>query len=200
MLTGRLAFPGDTISDTIAKILEREPDWSLLPEPTPGSVRRLLRHCLAKDPKQRLRDIGDVRLGMDASDDGSPGVADEAVPRPAGAPTRLSRLPWVALAVFVTAVGVWEARRSPIIQETPLANAQFSRFTDWEGTEAGAEISPDGRFVAFHSGPRRPGRSVGQPGGHRPFSQPDPGPSAAELGRNSEDLRLYRRRCRDLVH
>src|SRR6185295_6018305 len=51
MLTGRLTFPGDTVSDTIAKILEREPDWSALPAATPSPVRRLLLRCLAKDPK-----------------------------------------------------------------------------------------------------------------------------------------------------
>ena len=44
---------------------------------------------------------------------------------------------------------MWEARRPAIVQENPLANAQFTRFTDWEGTEEGAEISPDGKFVAF---------------------------------------------------
>ena len=43
MLTGRVAFAGDTVSDTIAKILEREPDWSALPAATPASIRRLLR-------------------------------------------------------------------------------------------------------------------------------------------------------------
>ena len=61
MLTGRVTFPGDTVSDTIAKILEREPDWSALPAATPAPIRRLLLRCLAKDPKQRLRDIGDVQ-------------------------------------------------------------------------------------------------------------------------------------------
>ena len=65
MLTGRVAFAGDTVSDSIAKILEREPDWSALPVTTPPSVRRLLFRCLTKDPKKRLRDIGDVRIELD---------------------------------------------------------------------------------------------------------------------------------------
>ena len=60
MLTGRIVFAGDTASDTIAKILEREPDWSALPSATPVAIRRLLFRCLAKDSKQRLRDIGAV--------------------------------------------------------------------------------------------------------------------------------------------
>ncbi len=149
MLTGRVAFAGETASDTIAKILEREPDWSVLPAATRARIRRLLRLCLAKDPKQRLRDIGDVRIEMDSADDALPRVSGETTASSARAQTRTAALPWVALAALFAGVAVWEARRPPIVQESPLADAQFSPFTDWEGTEAGAEISPDGKFVAF---------------------------------------------------
>ena len=79
MLTGRVAFAGETASDTIAKILEREPDWSALPAATPARIRRLLVRCLAKDPKQRLRDIGDARIEMDAADDALPRASDETM-------------------------------------------------------------------------------------------------------------------------
>ena len=65
MLTARPAFRGETVSDTIAAILEREPDWSALPAQTPASIRRLLQRCLEKDPKRRLRDIGDARLEIE---------------------------------------------------------------------------------------------------------------------------------------
>ncbi len=58
-------------------------------------------------------------------------------------------LPWAALVAVVVAVGVREAGRPAREQEGSLANAQFRRLTDWEGTEGSAEISPDGRFVAF---------------------------------------------------
>jgi len=82
MLTGRVAFAGETVSDTIGKILEREPDWSALPPTTPEVIQRLLRRCLAKDPKQRLRDIGDVRIEIDAIDEALPDVSDvTAAPR-----------------------------------------------------------------------------------------------------------------------
>jgi len=67
MLTGRLAFPGQTVSDVIAAILEREPDWSVLPTATPPAVRELLRRCFEKDPKQRLRDIGDARFNLETT-------------------------------------------------------------------------------------------------------------------------------------
>ena len=149
MLTGRVAFAGETASDTIAKILEREPDWSVLPAATPARIRQLLVRSLVKDPKQRLRDIGDVRIEMDSADDARPDASDGPLAPPVRAPTRTTWLPWIALAALVAAVGVWETRRAPIIQESPLANAHISRLTDWDVPEAGAEISPDGRFVAF---------------------------------------------------
>jgi len=65
MLTGRAAFPGQTLSDTIAAVLSLEPDLSALPEATPAPVRTLLQRCLEKDPRQRLRDIGDARIELD---------------------------------------------------------------------------------------------------------------------------------------
>ncbi|TVQ33774.1 MAG: serine/threonine protein kinase [Phycisphaeraceae bacterium] len=67
MLTGKKAFDGETVSDCIAAVLEREPDWSLLPARTPGRIVELLRRCLAKTSKQRTRDIGDVRLEIEAA-------------------------------------------------------------------------------------------------------------------------------------
>ena len=149
MLTGRVTFAGDTVSDTIAKILEREPDWSTLPAATPAPIRRLLLRCLAKDPKQRLRDIGDARLEINAIGEVLPGASEAVVTPPTPARTQTRWLPWVALAALAAGVGMWEARRPQTTVEDPLANARFTRFTDWEGTEGGAQISPDGKFVAF---------------------------------------------------
>jgi hypothetical protein len=54
MLTGQRAFDGETVSDTLAKILERDPDWTLLPTRTPIAVRKLLERCLKKNAKDRL--------------------------------------------------------------------------------------------------------------------------------------------------
>ena len=68
MLTGRAAFRRETTSDTIAAILEREPDWTPLRETTPVAVRRLLERCLEKDSRRRLRDIADARLDLEASE------------------------------------------------------------------------------------------------------------------------------------
>ena len=65
MLSGRRAFPGDTMSDTLVSILEREPDWTALPTATPAAVRTLLDRCLRKDPANRLHDIADARIELD---------------------------------------------------------------------------------------------------------------------------------------
>ena len=64
MLTGRPLFTGASILDTLAAVLNAEPDWRALPPTTPPSLRRLLRRCLAKDRKERLQHIGDVRVEL----------------------------------------------------------------------------------------------------------------------------------------
>src|SRR6188768_2525670 len=100
MLTGRRMFEGETISDTIAAILTRSPDFNALPANTPSSVRHLLARCLDRDPKQRLRDIGEARIMLDAK------MAPPAPAEPA-APVRAkgSRLPWLVAGVaFAAAV------------------------------------------------------------------------------------------------
>ena len=84
MLTGRQAFPAETISDAIAGILALEPDWQALPVSTPEKVRDLLRRCWQKDPQRRLRDIGDARLEI-----------EEALAHPVSpSPVSQSSSPW----------------------------------------------------------------------------------------------------------
>ena len=61
---GTPPFAGETVTDTLAAILEHKPDWTKLPAATPAAVRRLLERCLAKDPRQRMRDLGDARLDI----------------------------------------------------------------------------------------------------------------------------------------
>ena len=68
LICGRAAFPGDTTTDILAAVVTRDPDWAALPATTPASIRRLLVRCLDKDPKRRLRDIGDAQLELDLDD------------------------------------------------------------------------------------------------------------------------------------
>jgi len=66
MLAGQALFASaETLPDTIAAVMTREPDWSVLPKDTPPHIRRLLRRCLCKDAKNRLRDIGDARIALE---------------------------------------------------------------------------------------------------------------------------------------
>src|SRR5213594_1134100 len=83
LLTGKHAFQRPTLTDTIAAVLEREPDWQALPPGTPAAVRDLLRRCLQKEKDRRLRDIGDARIEIEEALAGStsapgPGVAVSA--------------------------------------------------------------------------------------------------------------------------
>src|SRR5437867_2161474 len=73
-LTGKRAFEGETVSDTIAKILVQDLDWSKLPKSTTPRIRELLKRCLEKDPKRRLRDIGEARLALEAVRAGETGA------------------------------------------------------------------------------------------------------------------------------
>ena len=83
MLTGRQAFGSKTLSDTIASVLEREPDWQALPSAIPPRILDLLHRCLQKDPQRRLRDIGDARIEI-----------QEALSAPAAAAFISSRPRW----------------------------------------------------------------------------------------------------------
>ena len=159
MLTGRVTFDGETVSDSIAKILEREPDWSALPPATPMSIRRLLLRCLAKDPKKRLRDIGDVRIEIDAIEEVVPGAPAAMPPPSATRLTRCCRGSRCSCSRRRRRVGVWPAARER--PADPFAEARFTRLTDWQGSEGGAEISPDGKFVAFMADRGRGVRSLG---------------------------------------
>ena len=155
MLTARRAFSGDTFSDTIAKVLEREPDWNALPPQTPPTIRRLLRRCCEKDPRRRLRDIGDARLDIDEVLDGTTASLDATVPggvRGGPAVRARGRRFWTAAAValvITSAVAAWYAQRSESFVRSPLEGARFTRLTSTSGTPHHAAISSDGKFVGY---------------------------------------------------
>ena len=158
-LTRRQLFSGETVSDMIAKILEREPDWSVLPSDTPAKVRDLLRRCLDKDAKQRLRDIGEARielseaLGVRTSSGGiSSGSGAVAAPTRGGG-ARPVTVAWVAaltaIVTAVTTVLVHGCLRQPSL----WAPTRFA-ITAPPGTKlyedaSQVAISPDGRMAAF---------------------------------------------------
>jgi serine/threonine protein kinase/Tol biopolymer transport system component len=152
MLSGRVAYPAETLGDAISAVLEREPDWSLLPATLTPVLRRLLRRCVAKDPRRRLQSIGDARLELEELASGA--GADDG----GGASAPPSRSSWRALAGWVVAAvlalglgaSLWRlaTSRHP---RNPLAGATFTEISDVEGTYADASISPDGKLVSFLS-------------------------------------------------
>src|SRR5207249_12066702 len=78
MLTGRMLFSGETTSETIAAVMMKEPDWTALPANTPARLRDLIRRCLVKEPRNRVRDIGDARIAIEEVQSG--GEAGGVVP------------------------------------------------------------------------------------------------------------------------
>ncbi|MGH9590925.1 MAG: protein kinase domain-containing protein [Terracidiphilus sp.] len=152
MLTGQKAFDGETVSDALAAVIKSEPDWSALPEDTPKVVRRLIRHCLAKDPKQRLHDMGDARLAIEETLSGADAetvTTGSQIAKSKRSPLRRS-LPWAlgSAAILLAASTAWLALR-------PKPRQNVIRFAVMppEGSEfvSGGEmsISPNGRYVAF---------------------------------------------------
>ena len=101
MRTGRSAFGGETVSDVLANVIKEEPDLGALPAGVPPPIRRLLQRCLRKDPRQRLRDIGDARVEIDDLDaaDVPSGAAEGASGRSG------SWIPVVAASVLALLLG-----------------------------------------------------------------------------------------------
>ena len=113
MLTGQRVFPGETVSETLAAVLMKEPVWDRSPADLSSKLSNLIRRCLQKDPRQRVRDIGDVRLAMEGAFE----TTVTAPPEPTATPTlrvwqRPIPLAIAALGLVVlTGLGVWSVTR-----------------------------------------------------------------------------------------
>ncbi len=141
MLTGKKLFQGESISDTLAAVLTKQPDWASLPPETPPGLRALVKRCLEKDRKKRLRDIGDAFLGWD---EGQSAVA-------AAPPESKPKRRWIAwsaaglLAVIAPTISTIRFREPA--SEPPLVKLSV---TLPEKTSAeGLALSPDGRRLAL---------------------------------------------------
>ncbi len=149
MLTGKMAFRGETTTDTLAAVIKEEPNWSLLPARTPMRVRVLLQRCLQKDPKQRLQAIGDARISIEEVLGGAPDVSF------AGGAARQPMKKWV----------VWSAVGAGGLLAIGMAAFAFLYFHQTRSTgdlvrfeaplpdkftaSGGFAPSPDGRKLAF---------------------------------------------------
>jgi Tol biopolymer transport system component len=154
MLTARAAFAGATISDTIARVLEHEPDWSQLPASAAPTVRSILRRCLEKNLKHRFRDIGDVRIALEDATGREPD--EPAEPRTAG---RRRHLPWLIaattlLAALVMAVLMWRAELGDVMSpgdvvRFTVAPPPGEMFVADVASPPSVAISPDGAQIAY---------------------------------------------------
>ncbi|HKV03999.1 MAG TPA: protein kinase [Candidatus Acidoferrales bacterium] len=154
MLTGQMAFCGESVTDTLAAVIRAEPDWSALPGATPLRVRVLLQRCLQKDPRQRLRDIGDARISLDEVLSGAPEAASSLA---AVGPTFRRLLPWAA-GLFVAGgvlagVTVWVLKPSRVSPPQPVTRTVINLPPGQQlaGMDSGPAValSPDGTHLAY---------------------------------------------------
>ena len=137
-LTGRPPFTGQTIAETFAAILEREPDWKALPRVTPASIRALLKQCLEKDPTRRLQNIADARSTIEQAQRG-------------WKPWQVAAVAATAVAALAIGAGMWW--RAPA---GPAARSEWVQLTQFPDSVIQPALSPDGRMVAFLRAPSSP--------------------------------------------
>jgi len=155
MLTGKIAFGGETITDVLAAVVMKEPEWSALPATVPGRIRELLARCMTKDLRQRLQSIGEARITIDRS---SSGAAEAGAAMASVAPQRSRReiFAW-SLAAVLALIAAGLGARAWLAQRVSVAPAIVSQILPppdtnvvFGGYDAGPPaISPDGKRLAF---------------------------------------------------
>ena len=156
ILTGKRAFRGETVSDTIAAVLEREPDWRALSPATPAKIRDLLRRCLQKDSQHRLRDIGDARIEIEEAS-AAPAIAVPTATakgiRALGRRALIFSVGALLIAVIVTGLAIFNLKPAPT---TPPKSVSRFTITIPPGqqlavpdTGPAVAISPDGTHLAY---------------------------------------------------
>ncbi len=143
MLTGTRLFAGETVSDTLAAVLREEPNFDLLPKPTSPSVRRLLRRCLQRDPRMRIRSAGDATLELTDT--------EEVAVAPA-AKSAAPRWVWLALGVLAVALAVSVFMRPDSAGVSDSDRSLHLDITLPGGLPIGPtapSLSPDGKWLAF---------------------------------------------------
>jgi len=143
MLRGRKLFDGETVTDVLAAVVKDPIDWSTLPPATPLTLRHLLERCLERDPKRRLRDIGEARLALDGT--------SAVEPSPAAAAHRGGVSPWLVAAALVATAALagglgWSLRKP---EPAPLRKLDIAAEGLASDETQRPVLSPDGRRVAY---------------------------------------------------
>ncbi len=154
MLTGRRAFEGEDVSDTLARVLMKEPDWTAVPATVPAAVVTVMRRCLQKDRKQRVRDIGDVSLALD-------GAFETATPQPGASERSRSRPLWRELAAWglaiagIAAAGVAAWRWPAVSPAPPVSRFSLTLDASEAALTSSGSCRPMVRQSSFMSRPPR---------------------------------------------
>lgn len=157
MLSGKTLYRGETVTETIAHVITQPPEWNLLPQSTPAGVRRLLRRCLEKDPRNRLQSAGDARIEIDelvgGASDGTSSVAGQPA-SPASRQSPVSRwLPWAIVAALVPALLylAWPkpAALQPLVKLDVKVASTDELLVDPDNDGSIAVLSPDGQNLVF---------------------------------------------------
>jgi tRNA A-37 threonylcarbamoyl transferase component Bud32/Tol biopolymer transport system component len=168
MLTGTRLFAGETISDTLAAVLRQEVDWAALPAGLPPAIRPLLARCLERDPKRRLRDIGEARVAIEGGLGGREGerlqsageiasdlraLSGSAVARGvAGAVTRRGPRLWltvIAVAAVLGIAGLVLYRQGEKAERRAAARITFRQLSFRPQTIFQAAFAPDGETIVY---------------------------------------------------
>ena len=151
-LTGKPAFRENTLAETLAAILNREPEWSALSAGTPLPIRRLLLRCLQKDVRRRLQHAGDVRIELEEA----AGASDGALPAAVEPQQRrsLASMTLGGVTVFALAFAAWSFTRPPleptrVVTRSVIALAPGQSLVGQLAGGGALAISPDGRTIAY---------------------------------------------------
>jgi Tol biopolymer transport system component len=196
-LTGKRAFKGETVSDTMALILKGEPDWTALPESTSSIIRSLLSRCLQKDRRNRQHDIADARIEIEEASKGQPVLEAGTVQRPVRPWIRGALIGGPVLGAIAAALVTWNLRPEPalhVVRSTLMIEPGYRL----EGesvyecpTRTAMALSSDGHFIVYCGYPVSPAPEsrtmiymrkmneigakpvAGTEGGYSPFLSPD---------------------------
>jgi serine/threonine protein kinase len=159
MLTGKMAFSGETVSDTLAAIIKDNPDWAQLPASTSARVRVLVQRCLQKDPRQRLQAIGDARIAIDEVLSGAqdPAPAIQQIVVAPSVPSWRRFLPWgiaaaLAAALLISLLGLRQSPHSGEKRQVMLSLSLPPDQTLKTNNGPGLAFSPDGSRLAYVTG------------------------------------------------
>ncbi len=153
MLTGKRAFAGEDVSDTLAAVLRAEPGFDALPAETPASLRRALRLCLTKDVKQRFHAMGDVRLMLEGALEPEQPLG-RAGPSPPAPPARVRTAAVLLLGVATGAAAIWflssrEPSPKPMVRRAEIVLPPSERLFYGAGIGRPVIVSPQGTHLVY---------------------------------------------------